>query len=352
MAERGLLVHPNNDGSGTTPAMGRRALAGLVAPAGAYGGRTGVISGMAVSGTSGWSYTVGAGHVATPAGTGEPLIWANASDYSVPATAAPGSGSRIDRIYALHTRNLEGDTSSEPVIGVVAGTATTGTPVAPALPTGAIELGRATVPAGATGTAGASFSTASVQYTSGRGAPIPVTGTTQRDAITWGSTTMPALVRMLDTGELQVNRGSGWVVEGNPVVKSWTPVLSAATPPSMGTPTTVGRYIELGGFVVAWFSLTLNSVTAAGSGTYTISMPKLIDTTVPNTSVIGRATLLDGSSSNRCGVDIVRTGAGDGVTMFYQSAYPIGTRQAVNNANPWVWNGTDTLEGFVVYPAA
>ncbi|MEN1977055.1 hypothetical protein, partial [Cellulomonas olei] len=328
------------------------ALAGLVAPAGAYGGRAGVISGMTVSGTSGWMYTVGPGHVATPAGAGEVLPWANAADFTVgPVSPAPGSGSRIDRNYALHTRNLEGDTASEPVIDVVVGDPSTGNPAVPAIPAGAVELGRVTIPSGATGTAGGSFSTSSVQYTAGRGAAIPVPGTTQRDAISWASALLPAVVRLLSTGEVQVNRGSGWRVEGNPVAKSYTPVLSAATAPSM-TLIAAGRYVEIGDLCAAWFSVKVDAVSNVGAGTYTITLPKLVDTTVTNTTVIGRASLLDNSASNRCGVELTRTGAGDAVTMFYQSAYPIGSRQAVNNAAPWTWAAGDTLEGFVVYPAA
>lgn len=348
MPERGLFIHPNADGSATTPAMGRRALAGLLAPAGAYGGRVGVISGMAVSGTSGWSYTVGAGHVATPAGTGEVLVWANGADYAAATSPAPGSGSRIDIVYALHTRRLEGDAASEPVIGVAQGTATTGTPVAPSLPAGGVELARATVPAGATGTAGASLSTANVQYTTGRGAPIPVTGAGQRDAITWGTALNPAVVRMPD-GSVQVNRGSGWVTEASPTFTAYTPTVGGVSLGGGGVAT--GRWARVGNLVVVFFSVTLGS-SPSPAGTFTVSLPVLANTVFSTSLPLGRATLLDASSSNRCNVEVARASAGDSVTLYYVSAYPTGSRQAVNATNPWAWANGDSIEGYAIYEAA
>lgn len=122
------------------------------------GGRgPGVISGCTVTGTAGWQYAVAAGELATRRAPGDGLcVWTNTSQYLAgdPSAPAPAAGtSRVDIVYARHNNMQEhGDLDSLPVIDVVRGTASSGTPVAPTLPDGAIELARKVVAAGDTST--------------------------------------------------------------------------------------------------------------------------------------------------------------------------------------------------------
>ena len=208
---RGLFVRKSGV-YGTTPTSARKDIAGLVASAAAFGARPGVLSGCVVSGTtSGWTYSVSAGHLVTVRSAADGAMpWGNDAATTVATSAAPVSGSRIDLITASHNDVDNGDADSDPVLGVVQGTA--GSPgVAPSLPTGAIELGRCTLAAGAANTQGGTFSSLSVQYTSDRGAPIPVIGAPQRDALD-GVGTMADPVRIYEkhTGLLKQDHGSGW----------------------------------------------------------------------------------------------------------------------------------------------
>jgi len=169
---------------------------------------------MVVTGTAGWAYSVDGGHVVTSKATVDGVaVWANDAARSVSCSAAPGSGSRIDIIYAQHQDVDDGDADSVPIIDVAEGTAS-GSPSPPSLPTGATELARATVSAGNANTNAAAFSTAYAKYTAARGAPIPVPTSTERDAITWGTLANPARVLRRDLGVIQVNDGTGWLTEG------------------------------------------------------------------------------------------------------------------------------------------
>lgn len=142
----GLHIHPLN-GIGTSAQEARQALAGLVvAP--------GVLDGLTVTGTAGWQYSVAAGHVATTRGMSEDgvVLFANDAPLLVDCSPSPGTGARIDVIYAKHNDSADhGDTDNLPVLAVAEGIAS-GTPVAPTLPVGAVEVARATVGSGATGT--------------------------------------------------------------------------------------------------------------------------------------------------------------------------------------------------------
>lgn len=117
-----------------------------------------------VTGTAGWAYMVNAAHFVTKRGVADGVhLFGNDGPVSVGATgvgstvpAAPGGGlSRVDIIWVRHrSANENGDTTSEPDFGVTSGTA--GSPgVAPAIPTGALELARNVMTSGATSTASA-----------------------------------------------------------------------------------------------------------------------------------------------------------------------------------------------------
>lgn len=149
-----------DDFTGTEPLDVRKDLAGLVSGAGVLPGGPAPL----VEGSAGWAYTVHAAHWATSRGASDGVhVWGNDGDITVGTSGvggtvgvAPGPGlSRIDVIYALHPSNNENaDTTSEPTVAVASGTAAS-TPIAPSIPTGALELGRNTMTSTATTTASA-----------------------------------------------------------------------------------------------------------------------------------------------------------------------------------------------------
>ena len=170
----GLFIRPD-DNKGTTPLEARLALAGLFTS-------FGVIDGGAVTGRSSWAYNVAPMKVVSSrSATDGAVLFANDSSAVVGSGGegttippAPGTGARIDIIFAKHNDVDNGDATSAPVFGVASGTAS-GSPVAPTIPVGAIELGRATVAAGATNTAHANVTISSAFRTASlRGAVLPV----------------------------------------------------------------------------------------------------------------------------------------------------------------------------------
>jgi hypothetical protein len=91
--------------------------------------------------------------------------------------AAPGSGSRIDLLWVRLTDTDSGESATGsdgpggvaravPVYGVTAGTAAT-TPVAPALPAGAVEIARVTTPSGAASIAGSTITQGPIAFLAG-----------------------------------------------------------------------------------------------------------------------------------------------------------------------------------------
>lgn len=135
---------------GVNPIDVRKSLAGLVSGAGVLPGSSSPL----VQGTASFEYQVNAGQWVTSRGASDGVhLWGNDGPVTVATGVAPGSGlSRIDIIYALHpSYNENGDTTSEPLIGVAQGTAAS-SPVAPSIPTGALELARNTMTSSATST--------------------------------------------------------------------------------------------------------------------------------------------------------------------------------------------------------
>ena len=82
------------------------------------------------------------------------LLIQNDGNVNVPLDAAPSANSRIDVVYVKQneTRSPMSDSSDVPTFGVVKGTAAA-TPVAPAVPAGALALAQVLLPAGVSNTA-------------------------------------------------------------------------------------------------------------------------------------------------------------------------------------------------------
>jgi hypothetical protein len=199
----------------------RLALAGTIAPQTSdlavrtgvmWGpGTTALISGTSATGTM--TYSIAIHHAVTSRGTGDGVYLGPTLDAvtTVNTIAAPGSNSRIDVIYVKQndtSSTISADTgTTQPIYGVVNGTAAV-SPVAPSIPVGAIELGRATVSAGATSTngSGVTISQTAVQ-TVARGADVPVRTLAERNALTQF---VGLSVKRLDLGGL-VQRWTGSV---------------------------------------------------------------------------------------------------------------------------------------------
>jgi hypothetical protein len=152
----------------------------------------GVLPGSAsplVTGTAGWAYQVGAAGFVTSRGSSDGVhLFGNDGAVTVGATGAgstvpvaPGAGlSRVDVIWVRHPAAGENaDTTSEPVFGVASGTAAS-SPVAPTIPTGALELARNTMTSAATSTNSTGNSitqsapTTQLRGTPGRWRPLPL----------------------------------------------------------------------------------------------------------------------------------------------------------------------------------
>lgn len=177
---RGLFVR--KDGTrGTSPVEARKALAGLITPAGAFGARPGALSGLTVTGTAGWSYSVAPGHLVTSRSVTDGVVLsANDGAATVSTSPAPGTGGRIDLIWVRHGDVDLGDATSENVFGVTQGTVSA-SPVAPALPAGAMELARATVMAGAGST---------------NAAGVTLTNTAKRTGLRGGAVEVPSYAHL------------------------------------------------------------------------------------------------------------------------------------------------------------
>lgn len=204
---RGLFIHPDAT-RGTTALESRQSLAGLIPGAG-------VLDGLTVSGTASWQYSVSAGHVATSRGidTDGVVLFANDAPVLVDCSPAPGTGSRIDIIYAKHNdaTTPNADPDSEAFAGVAEGVAS-GTPVAPEIPDGAVELARATVSAGATNTdhANVTISHGDRLVTTTLGGIMVAHSSAQRAAAYFNTTARPVFCWRTDTQTLDVAWGDGW----------------------------------------------------------------------------------------------------------------------------------------------
>ena len=145
---------PNDLSTGQTVLDTRMTNAGLVARAADGTPRTGVIfdsDARIVSPTASMAYLVrDIRAVTSRSGTGVEFV-ANDGALTVPTSAAPTSNSRIDIIYIRARFIANADGSAVPQIAVASGAAAV-FPQPPALPAGALELARFTIPSGVTAT--------------------------------------------------------------------------------------------------------------------------------------------------------------------------------------------------------
>ena len=114
------------------------------------------------------------------------LLIQNDGNVNVPLGAAPSANSRIDTVYVKQneTRSPMSDTSDVPTFGVVQGTAAA-VPVAPEVPTGAVELAQVLLPAGVSNTAASGVVITQTYIGAAmKGDMLRVQTSAQRDALT------------------------------------------------------------------------------------------------------------------------------------------------------------------------
>jgi len=188
---------------------------GLAARPGVFpGAPTALVTGY--TGPSGWAYQVAAASFATTRGAADGVhILTNGGPELVPTDAAPGTAgaSRVDIVYVLQpSKGENSDNSSTPVLKVAKGQPSTGEPIAPSLPPGALELARNTITSAATSTASAGNTIQQTwRYTALRGAPILVRSQAERDELNALATPVnPVVVDRLDAGYWERSTGTGW----------------------------------------------------------------------------------------------------------------------------------------------
>lgn len=249
-AFRGLFVRKDST-RGTTPVEARKALAGLLHRTSSGAPRQGLLSPVQVVGTTGWAYSVPAAWWATSRGLADGVVIAGSDGVvSVPTAPAPASGSRIDVIYVLHRDVDRADTNSESIIAVAVGVAS-GTPTAPTIPAGAMEIARATVASTNANTLAATIAQ-TAPYTGLAGAEIVVPFGQGEFAARIPSPPNGLRVHSLAENAVYVRSGGAWVHAA---------LLPAPRDTASVTITALGSTLELflvrqGGYVQA----TVNAI--------------------------------------------------------------------------------------------
>jgi hypothetical protein len=270
-ARHGLGTYGNAVGT-VTPDDHKLAQAGLVTksagnlirPGLFYGGNATIVTGKA-----NMSYDVAAfsGALTRGASSGAVLL-SNDGVTNVVTTAAPGSNSRYDVVYVWQREYSLDGVDSNPVIGVVQGTAAA-SPTVPSLAAfpGALELARILVPAGVTATNSGTTITQTAPFTATAGGVVPVRNATERDAGTWFE---PQKVWLIDSDKEQVYVNGSWLTT--------TPAISLMLPSSVANGTIVGdgavtvsaaAFVTLNGIFTAaydWYEIYFDLTTSAVAG--------------------------------------------------------------------------------------
>jgi hypothetical protein len=216
-ATKGLGTYGNAAGT-VTPLDHKMAQSGLIVKTAANTIRSGLFwdgSSTIVSGKANMSYDVRAlSAVLSRGATAGSVLLTNDATYNVATTAAPGSNSRYDLVYLWQREYSIDGTDSNPVIGVVQGTAAA-SPTIPSLSAypGAIELARILVPAGVTATNSGTTITQTAPFTATAGGVVHVRNTTERDGTTpyaASSWTEGQIIWLIDTDEFQRYDGTTW----------------------------------------------------------------------------------------------------------------------------------------------
>lgn len=186
--KHGLGTYGNAVGT-VTPEDHKLAQAGLVVKDTAGKIRPGLFwegNETIVTGKANMSYDVARFTAALSRGASSgAVLLANDGVVNVVTTAAPGSNSRYDVVYVWQREFSLDGTDSNPVIGVVQGTAAA-SPTVPSLSAfpGAVELARILVPAGVTATNSGTTITQTAPFTAAAGGVVPFRTKVAMDLVT------------------------------------------------------------------------------------------------------------------------------------------------------------------------
>lgn len=274
-----LFVARDGSSNGTTPVGARLAFGGLLAGNGAspLDVRAGVLvdnGGALVSGAGDMSYNVRAFRAVSLASAANgPTVGANDASVNVATTAAPGSNSRIDVIWARqHLVSGDGASDSDVIyeIGVTQGTVSA-SPSAPAVPSGAVALYNATVTSGVTATSGLTFTRVHA-WTVANGGVIPVMTSGERSAITpyegmviWYGPSQQLQVRNGSAAWESVGRG-----QANPIIVTTIPSDVSVPNLSSTAITTWSQHATHSKPGTGFFSLSAGVITCTKAGLYRV----------------------------------------------------------------------------------
>lgn len=122
---------------------------------------------------------------------------------------------------------------------------------------------------------------------------------------------------------------------------AYTPALTASTTsPTLGTASAaIGKYTQIGKLVFGYATVTFGtSGTAAGSGTYFISVPTV--SVNPSNTVVGTGRIK--CAGTYTPVEL-RMGLSSACVLEYTSAAVSGTLGQVTNSTPGAWTANDEL---------
>lgn len=288
---------------GTTALEVRKGLANLFMGPGVLPGADSPL----VAGTAGWTYSVGkAGFVSTRGASDGVHLFGNDGTVTIGTTGvgstvpvAPGAGlSRIDITWVSQPSASENsDTVSEPTFGVASGGAAS-SPIAPTIPTGALEIARNTMTSAATSTSSA------------------------------GNTiTQTAAAARLRTS-------AAWT--------SYAPALaSSGVAPTLGTGgAQSGHWTQDGNTITGEALIYWGTGSTAGTGFYVINLPRDAATHGAASLRVGTVTLVKASTGAMVQADLVLINVGQA-----KMAYSTGLTTAAANAGaatPWVPAAGDT----------
>ena len=164
MATTALGIMQDSDGNGVSPLTHRKVIQ-------ARWSNTGVITGLAVTGSSNMKYTVAAGCAVVSRSESDgyaEAYWEGGE--TDPVASGDPSNPRIDIVWIKANDKQQGDPDNLVHIGVTSGTPSAD-PVAPTLDGGCTEIARVVVPAGASSTSSTSISSNS-RYAIPQGASL------------------------------------------------------------------------------------------------------------------------------------------------------------------------------------
>lgn len=180
----------------------------LIRPGLFWGGNATIVTGKA-----NMSYDVAAYSCATTRGaTSGAVFGGNDGVLNVTTTAAPGSNSRYDVIYHWHREFSIDGVDSNPVIGVIQGTAAA-SPTVPSLAAfpGAIEIARVLVPAGVTATNTGTTITQTAPFTAMTGGLVAFRTKAELDLWTTATPNQNAFVIATNIEYVYGGVTQGWV---------------------------------------------------------------------------------------------------------------------------------------------